>query len=310
MMLLKEKPLLRVITLAVLLALAACDSGTPPVLPTQAVLPTSAALPPDGQPTQTAAVAAPTQSIDLSSVAVNERVDFVGMLRIEATNGTASVQADDGTTVQLMVPPPVAQALVNQRVQVIGVVIALEPLTVEVESINAASSATLFIELTSEFTPPPLPPELATQSASASFNIAPNLSALASYDAILSAGALDLAGYGLVSISNEVGVWSVALYNVDANNLLSLMVAPDGSVQSRVESGPSVEAPVSVITIERASVTVDSDAFISLLAERQLNTPPYTMILSQTGDAPTWIAITPQGQVLLTVNAATGEVLQ
>jgi hypothetical protein len=292
-------------------AAAGCsgNNATEMVLPTIAALPTENVLPPDAESTRIANAQTPAGVSDLSSAAVNDTVTFIGTLNYDSASGIVTVQTDDGVSVQLIIPPPMAESFNGQRVQVSGQVTDTETLTVNLQNIAAVSEieVTLPVEVTQDVPPIDLPPELSTSNAPASFTLTPNLSALESYDAVLESQADALEGYELVSISNEVGVWRIMLWkSAEPQGFYELVIMPDGSVQPRIYAS---ELEVTFVTVERGQVTIDSDDFTVLLRENQLDNPPYTIILSASEQATTWSAIDAQGQVLLTVNAITGEVI-
>ncbi len=165
----------------IFLGVAAACTGSPTAapLPTLAEMPTENALPPEVEATRIANQQAPIALSDLSSVTVGDDVTFEGVLSFDSATNIAVVQTDNGTRVTLSVPPPLAQPLTDQRVLVSGRVTATgESLAVDVQGIAPAAEITPFPEVTSEV--PMLPPGLGTQNAPSTFNISPNLTALAS----------------------------------------------------------------------------------------------------------------------------------
>jgi hypothetical protein len=289
------------------LLLAACTGGSPTeiVLPTVAAFPTDNSLPPAIDATRVANEQTSVES-NLGDVAINDTVTLVGLFSFDAASGVSTVQTDDGQSVQLILPPPMAESFNGQRVQASGQVTDVENLTVSVQNIAPYAEATLLAEATQDAPSISLPPELTTQTAPTIFSITPNLSALESYDAILESQAEMLEGYQLLSISNEIGVWRISMWQADAQMIYEFVVLPDGTVQSTQHAQEMV---VTLVAVDRAQVTVESDDFVVLLRENQLDNPPYTIILSASQQATTWSAIDAQGQPLLTVNAITGDVI-
>ncbi|MFN8374709.1 MAG: hypothetical protein U0694_17740 [Anaerolineae bacterium] len=301
--------LFAVVTVGMAVLLASCTGpdATDIPLPTLAELPTENVLPPEVEATRAASEQTAAPAANLSDYALNDTLNLEGVLSIDAATGVVTLRTDDGQTAALIVPPPLAQSLADQRVQLIGTVTDTgENLTLNVQSIVAAVTATTPAVITNGTAEFNLPPELGTQSAATPVNIAPNLTALQTYDALVQSGSLQ--GYGLLSISSEFGVWKISVLQPVDSTIMDFIVFPDGSVQQQASTTALPEIAASLVTLERQRLTVDSDAFAALLHERQLDTQPYTAILSASGQgATTWVAISSDGQVMLTVNAETGE---
>src|SRR5690242_5888514 len=126
------------------LLLSACTGNSPAeiVLPTLAELPTENALPPEIEATRVAIEQTPV-GINLSSVALNDTVTLVGVFSFDTTSGVGTLQTDDGVSVRVVLPPPLAQSFNGQRVQVSGQVIDVENLTVNGQNIAPFVEATL-----------------------------------------------------------------------------------------------------------------------------------------------------------------------
>ncbi len=249
---------------------------------------------------------------DLSAAAVGDTVSMIGILTVEGE--AVIVTNDEGSSLRINIPAPMAETLVDKQVYVAGVVasteggITLHLLTIR-EMVEATAGAPVVLpsfDVTPESTPETL--EIVTVD----MQLGANLSALTAYDQLIGqiAGQLGnrvwISSYGSPSAG-----WSFDFYDAADQSVVIYLVLPDGTVQRQAGIPPL--GVTEVFALDRASLVVDSDDLLETYAESGRTDEVETLVLllqAVDEDSAQWSILDVEGLPLLVVDAISGDVVR
>lgn len=261
--------------------------------------------------------------IGFENLAVGDTISFLGILHVDDTTLSSHVTIilENNSIVQVVTPVDIVRPLDGRQVYISGTVVSVgDVIIVEPSAVN---------EITQTITPtytvlavPTLELNEAIAEASAEvtsvatispfgeIEISPALTALRTFDELQPHIANSTIGQELIAISGNMSTgWSFTYYSSVSDDTMIYIVTPQGALQTMAGFPPV--ANEQFFPIDPRLLIVDSDRVAELYSQSGGQLDPTTLVFllhAISNTTPKWTLLNAQGELLLTVDAISGDV--